>query len=80
MNQTIPELSPSPRILLGPGPSSVHPRVLRAMSTPLLGYLDPEFVVMLGETTDLLRQVFQNQNTLTLPVSGTGMAGMETVL
>ena len=80
MNQAIPELNPSPRILLGPGPSSVHPRVLRAMSTPLLGYLDPEFVVMLGETQNMLRQVFQTQNALTLPVSGTGMAGMETVL
>ena len=80
MNQALPELNPSPRLLLGPGPSSVHPRVLRAMSTPLLGYLDPEFVTMLGETQDLLRQVFQTENTLTLPVSGTGMAGMETVL
>jgi hypothetical protein len=46
MNQAIPELNPSPRILLGPGPSSVHPRVLRAMSTPLLGYLDPEFITI----------------------------------
>jgi alanine-glyoxylate transaminase/serine-glyoxylate transaminase/serine-pyruvate transaminase len=80
MNQTLAELNPSPRLLLGPGPSSVHPRVLRAMSTPLLGYLDPEFITMLGETQDLLRQVFQTQNTLTLPVSGTGMAGMETLL
>ena len=80
MNQAPSELNPSPRILLGPGPSTVHPRVLRAMSTPLLGYLDPEFVVMLGETQDMLRQVFQTQNALTLPVSGTGMAGMETVL
>lgn len=80
MNQAIPELDPSPRILLGPGPSSVHPRVLRAMSTPLLGYLDPEFVTMLGETQVLLQQVFQTQNTLTLPVSGTGMAGMESLL
>src|SRR6266849_4930020 len=78
MNQPLAELNPSPRLLLGPG--SVHPRVLRAMSTPLLGYLDPEFITMLGETQDLLRQVFQTQNTLTLPVSGTGMAGMETLL
>jgi alanine-glyoxylate transaminase/serine-glyoxylate transaminase/serine-pyruvate transaminase len=80
MNTVAAELNPSPRLLLGPGPSSVHPRVLRAMATPLLGYLDPEFVTMLGETQSLLRQVFQTQNTLTLPVSGTGMAGMETVL
>src|SRR5712692_3346042 len=80
MNQALAELNPSPRLLLGPGPSSVHPRVLRAMSTPLLGYLDPEFITMLDETQDLLRHVFQTQNTLTLPVSGTGMAGMETLL
>ena len=57
MNQAPAELNPSPRILLGPGPSSVHPRVLRAMSTPLLGYLDPEFVTILGETTALRQAV-----------------------
>src|SRR3970040_1193394 len=80
MPQAYSELDPSPRLLLGPGPSSAHPRVLRAMSTPLLGYLDPEFLKMLDETQDLLRYVFQTSNELTLPVSGTGMAGMETVL
>jgi alanine-glyoxylate transaminase/serine-glyoxylate transaminase/serine-pyruvate transaminase len=78
--QPVPELDPSPRLLLGPGPSSVHPRVLRAMSTPLLGYLDLEFLVLLDETQGLLRHVFQTQNALTLPVSGTGMAGMEALL
>ena len=80
MTNTYPELSPSPRLLLGPGPSSVHPRVLRAMSTPLLGYLDPEFLQILDDTQALLRYVFQTQNAWTLPVSGTGMAGMETLL
>ena len=80
MPPTYPELSPSPRLLLGPGPSSVHPRVLRAMSTPLLGYLDPEFLKLMDETQDLLRYTYQTENTLTLPVSGTGMAGMEAVL
>src|SRR3972149_3124426 len=80
MSPAYPELDPSPRLLLGPGPSSVHPRVLRAMSTPLLGYLDPEFLKMLDETQALLRYVFQTSNELTLPVSGTGMAGMEAVL
>jgi alanine-glyoxylate transaminase/serine-glyoxylate transaminase/serine-pyruvate transaminase len=80
MPPTYPELNPSPRLLLGPGPSSVHPRVLRAMATPLLGYLDPEFLKLLDETRDLLRYVFQTNNEWTLPVSGTGMAGMETVL
>jgi alanine-glyoxylate transaminase/serine-glyoxylate transaminase/serine-pyruvate transaminase len=58
----------------------VHPRVLRAMSTPLLGYLDPEFLKILDETQALLRHVFQTENAWTLPVSGTGMAGMETLL
>src|SRR3989338_6142387 len=74
------DLNPSPRLLLGPGPSMVHPRVLRAMSTPLLGYTDPEFWKLMDETQELLRYAFQTQNPLTLPVSGTGMAGMETVL
>ena len=76
MNLSFSELNPSPRLLLGPGPSMVHPRVLRAMATPLLGYMDPEFLLMMDETQALLRHVFQTQNTLTLPVSGTGMAGM----
>ncbi len=80
MPPSYPELNPSPRFLLGPGPSTAHPRVLRAMSTPLLGYLDPEFLKLLDETRDLLRYTFQTQNNWTLPVSGTGMAGMEAVL
>jgi alanine-glyoxylate transaminase/serine-glyoxylate transaminase/serine-pyruvate transaminase len=74
---TVGELNPSPRILLGPGPSDVHPRALRAMSAPLLGHLDPEFLVHMNETQDMLRQVFQTKNPLTFPVSGTGSAGME---
>lgn len=80
MSAAYAELSPSPRLLLGPGPSSVHPRVLRAMATPLLGYLDPEFLQLLDETQALLRDTFQTENAWTLPVSGTGMAGMETLL
>lgn len=71
------DLNPSPRVLLGPGPSDVHPRVLRAMATPLLGHLDPEFLVLMNETKELLQYVFQTQNELTLPVPGTGSAGME---
>ena len=66
------------RILLGPGPSNVHPRVLRAMSTPLVGHLDPVFIGLMEETKTLLRRVFQTGNALTLPISGTGSAGMET--
>src|SRR5262245_4994131 len=72
------QLNPSPRVLLGPGPSEVHPRVLTARATPLLGHLDPEFLVLMNETQDMLRQVFRTKNALTFPVSGTGSAGMET--
>jgi len=71
------QLNPSPRLLLGPGPSDVHPRVLTAMATPLLGHLDPQFLEILNETQEMLRQVFRTKNALTFPVSGTGMAGME---
>ena len=55
---TCSQLSPSPRMLLGPGPSSSTsiPRVLRAMSTPLLGHLDPEFLQLMNETQELMRQ------------------------
>lgn len=72
------ELNPTPRLLLGPGPSNAHPRVLRAMSAPLLGHLDPEFLVIMNDCQDMLRQVFQTKNPLTFAVSGTGSAGMET--
>jgi alanine-glyoxylate transaminase/serine-glyoxylate transaminase/serine-pyruvate transaminase len=80
MKTEFQDLKPSPRILLGPGPSNVHPRVLRAMATPLVGHLDPEFLVIMDETKDLLRYVFQTENDLTIPVSGTGSAGMEASL
>ncbi len=68
------------RILLGPGPSNCHPSVLKAMSQPLLGHLDPDFLQIMDETQSLLRQVMRTQNRLTLPVSGTGSAGMEACL
>jgi alanine-glyoxylate transaminase / serine-glyoxylate transaminase / serine-pyruvate transaminase len=67
----------SPRLLLGPGPSMVHPRVLTAMASPLLGHLDPEFVVLMDRTQELLRYVFETGNRLTIPVTGTGSAAME---
>jgi alanine-glyoxylate transaminase/serine-glyoxylate transaminase/serine-pyruvate transaminase len=73
-------LNISPRLLLGPGPSDVHPRVLSAMTTPLLGHLDPQFLELMGETQDMLRLAYQTTNVLTFPVSATGMAGMETCL
>ncbi len=73
-------LNPPTRVLLGPGPSEVHPRVLAAMSLPLLGHLDPAFVGLMDETQNLLRYVFRTENRLTLAVSGTGSAGMEAVV
>lgn len=72
------QLNPSPRVLLGPGPSDVHPRVLTAMATPLLGHLDPQFLEIMNETQEMLRGAFRTQNHLTFPVSATGSAGMET--
>lgn len=78
---TLPgQLNPSPRLLLGPGPSDAHPRVLSAMSTPLLGHLDPQFLTIMTETQQMLRTVYQTTNALTFPVSATGTAGMETCL
>jgi len=72
------ELTPSHRILMGPGPSDVSSRVLKAMATPLLGHLDPQFIVIMDEVKEGLRNIFQTKNELTLPVSATGSAGMET--
>ena len=72
------ELTPPNRILMGPGPSDVPDRVLRAMSCPTIGHLDPQFLKVLNETRDLLQHVFRTDNELTLAVSGTGSAGMET--
>lgn len=75
--QTYTDLNTPERILLGPGPSMVHPRVLQAMAHPLLGHLDPQFVTLMNEVQDLLRCVFQTENEVTFPVSGTGSASME---
>ena len=74
------ELIVPPRVLLGPGPSEANARVLKAMTTPMLGYLDTKFVEVMDDTVALLRQVFGTENRLTLPVSGTGTAGMEAAL
>ena len=74
------ELIVPPRVLLGPGPSEANARVLKAMTTPMLGYLDTKFVEVMDDTVILLRQVFGTTNRLTFPVSGTGTAGMEAAL
>lgn len=71
-------LNPPSRILLGPGPSNIHPRVQQAMLAPLLGHLDPYFLSVMEDTMSLLRAAFRTANTLTFPISGTGSAGMDT--
>jgi alanine-glyoxylate transaminase/serine-glyoxylate transaminase/serine-pyruvate transaminase len=68
----------SDRLLLGPGPSNPYPEVTAAFARPLLGHLDPDFLAILDETCARLRTVFRTDNALTLPISGTGSAGMET--
>ncbi len=66
-----------PRILLGPGPSNVSPRVLQAMMQPMIGYMDPDFMLILDEVRELLNIVYQTDNGNTMAISGTGTAGME---
>ena len=74
------ELNPPERLLFGPGPSNPDPRVLSAMSKPLVGHLDPYFVELMDETMGMLRAAFRTTNHHTLPISATGSAGLETIL
>ena len=74
----IHELNPKARILMGPGPSDVNPRVLKAMATPLIGHLDPQFIQIMDEVKEMTRQIFQTRNDVTSVMSATGSAGMET--
>lgn len=68
---------PTPRTLMGPGPSDVHPRVLAAMAQPTIGHLDPEFIGLMEDIKSLLRYAFKTENSLTLPLSAPGSAAME---
>ncbi|MEJ2257255.1 MAG: alanine--glyoxylate aminotransferase family protein [Woeseiaceae bacterium] len=74
---TIHSFHPPTRTLMGPGPSDVDPRILEALSRPTIGHLDPAFITMMDEVQDLLRYAFRTGNTLTMPVSAPGSAGME---
>lgn len=76
-SRTVQSFHPPKRILMGPGPTEIHPRVLTTMAQPAIGYLDPRFVDMMEELKDLLRYVFQTTNPLTFPLSGPGSVGME---
>jgi alanine-glyoxylate transaminase/serine-glyoxylate transaminase/serine-pyruvate transaminase len=75
-----PKLAPRARRLMGPGPSEVHPRVHAAMTLPMIGHLDPQFLEIMEQEQKMLRQVFRTENRLTLPVSATGSGGMEASL
>lgn len=71
------QLDMPPRLLLGPGPSNAHPRVLQALGMRQVGHLDPLFIELMNEVQELLRYSWQTDNPLTIPVSGTGSAAME---
>lgn len=75
--KTITTFYPPQRVLMGPGPSDTHPRVLNAMARPTLGHLDPVFADMMEELKSLIRYAFQTKNRMTFSVSGPGSVGME---
>lgn len=72
-----PTFNPPTRILMGPGPSGAHPRVLKAMTAPILGHLDPEFLRIMDDCNQMLRDVMGTENRITLATPGTGTSGME---
>lgn len=80
MNSIPKSVAPAQRLLLGPGPSPIDPRVLDALSRPTLGHLDPAFLAIMDEVRDMQRALFGTANELTFPMSGTGSAGMETCI
>lgn len=74
------DLSPSQRCIMTPGPVEVDPRVLRAMSFPVLGQFDPEFTSIMNETMEMLRELFATSNSWAYPIDGTSRAGIEAVM
>jgi len=80
MTSDLTDLNVPYRLLLGPGPSLVHPRVYRAMSQPVIGYMDPVFIQLLDDTQRPMRTVFRTENDFTMAISGTGTAGMEAAI
>lgn len=77
MSFDIPAITPPQRVLLGPGPSDVPPRVLSALAAPTIGHLDPQYLRIMDETRSMIREVFSTTNEMTMATSGTGSAGME---
>ena len=78
--RTLAPIATPDRLLLGPGPSNAHPTVLQALARMPIGHLDPLYVELMGEVQELLRYVWQTDNRLTLPMSGTGSAAMEATI
>ncbi len=77
MSETSPALNPPSRILMGPGPSDIHPRVLQAIGKPTVGHLDPYYLDLMDHLQQMLRRLFATENPMTFAVSATGSAGME---
>jgi alanine-glyoxylate transaminase / serine-glyoxylate transaminase / serine-pyruvate transaminase len=77
MNEMIGELLPPTRLMMTPGPSNMDPRVYRALSTPLVGHMDPWFTAMMSDVQVLLRRAFQTENRITFPISASGSGGIE---
>ena len=80
MAESFPSVNFPKRLLMGPGPSEVDPRVYRAMTQPVLGHMDPLFLESLSQLQSMLRSSFRTGNRITLPIAGTGSAGMEAAL
>ena len=76
----IGEFAPPARLMMTPGPSSVDPRVYRALAAPIVGHLDPLFKTCMNDTQELLRRVFQTENRITMPMSASGSGGIETAI
>jgi alanine-glyoxylate transaminase/serine-glyoxylate transaminase/serine-pyruvate transaminase len=77
MNSVFPTVTPPVRVLMGPGPSDIHPRVLAALARPTVGHLDPYYLQIMDELQSMLREVFRTKNRFTMAISGTGSAGQE---
>jgi (S)-ureidoglycine-glyoxylate aminotransferase len=80
VNDIFADLNPPPRVLMGPGPVGVDPRVLRAMAMPMLGQFDPAFTAYMNETMELLRRIYRTRNRWSILIDGTARAGVEAIL
>lgn len=75
-----PPLNPPVRLLLGPGPSEIHPRVLRALGANTVGHLDPYYLTLMSDMQQMLKSLFRTENPMTMAISATGSAGMESTV